>query len=237
MDFDYENIPIGYYDKVLTEGLKKKRGLQSSWHNLKFCTVKENLYEYDSHLDIACGPGTFIGNYLDNRSFGIDISNKQIDYAKKTYLELKDNFMVSDIRYEAVDKNDFDVITVLELIEHFQPNEVNELVNLLMSKLGENGKLILTTPNYSGIWLFLEKIVSIVGPVNYKYQHINRYTKNRILKQFTEYRVEVKKYINFGIFFSIFSTDLGIFMNKLISKIFFNFFGYSLIITIYKSKK
>ena len=128
-------------------------------------------------------------------------------------------------------------VPILAMIEHFQPNEVNELVNLLMSKLGENGKLILTTPNYSGIWLFLEKIVSIVGPVNYKYQHINRYTKNRILKQFTEYGVEVKKYINFGIFFSIFSTDLGIFMNKLISKIFFNFFGYSLIITIYKSKK
>ena len=41
-NFDYEKIPIGYYDKVLLEGLARNRGLQANWHNKKFSKV----YEY-----------------------------------------------------------------------------------------------------------------------------------------------------------------------------------------------
>ena len=33
------------------------------------------------HLDFACGPGTFIGNYLSLDSIGVDISVKQINFA------------------------------------------------------------------------------------------------------------------------------------------------------------
>ena len=233
-EFEYESIPIGYYDKIFTEGLKVKRGLQFSWHYLKFKTVKTHFPEYKTHLDIACGPGTFIGNFLDNRSTGLDISNNQISYAKNTYTSLSNQFYLKDMNKEFKDEKNYDVITLLEFIEHISPEEVNSLILKCMDKLNKNGKIIITTPNYRGLWLLLEKIVSIVGPVNYKLQHINRYTKNRVEKELKFENLTVKKYINFGIFLSIFDTNLGLKVHEIISKIFKNFFGYSLLIMIEK---
>ena len=233
-EFEYESIPVGYYDKILTEGLKVNRGIQFSWHYLKFKTVKNHFPKYNTHLDIACGPGTFIGNFLDNRSVGVDISNNQISYAKNTYSSLRNQFKVKDMNTEFDDENKYDVITLLEFIEHISSDEVNILVTKCMNKLNKNGKIILTTPNYKGLWLILEKIVSFVGPVNYKLQHINRYTKKRIEEELNFENITVKKYINFGIFLCFINTNIGFKAHKIISRIFRDFFGYSLLITIEK---
>lgn len=233
-EFEYESIPVGYYDKIFTEGLKVMRGLQFSWHYLKFKTVITHFPEYKTHLDIACGPGTFIGNFLDNRSTGLDISDNQISYAKNTYTSLSNQFYLKDMNKEFNDEKNYDVITLLEFIEHISPEEVNCLIFKCMDKLNKNGKIIITTPNYRGLWLLLEKIVSLVGPVDYKLQHINRYTKDRVKKELSFENLTVKKYINFGIFLSFFDTNLGLKVNEIISKIFKNFFGYSLLIIIEK---
>ena len=82
-DFWEKTLPTGYYDNILTKGLKKNRGIQANWHNLTFLAVKESLNGCSNHLDYACGPGTFIGKYFSNTSKGVDISQKQIDYAVK----------------------------------------------------------------------------------------------------------------------------------------------------------
>ena len=84
-NFDYENIPIGYYDKVLIEGMRKNKGIQANWHNKKFTKVYERISTSRSHLDYGCGPGTFIGNYSEIESVGVDISEVQIEYANKKY--------------------------------------------------------------------------------------------------------------------------------------------------------
>jgi len=233
-EFEYESIPVGYYDKMFAEGLKVNRGLQFSWHYLKFKTVKEHFPEYSSHLDIACGPGTFIGNFLDKKSIGLDISDNQINYAKNTYSSLSSQFYIKDMNKEFNDEKNYDVITLLEFIEHISPEEVNDLLLKCMNKLNKNGKIIITTPNYRGLWLLLEKIVSFMGPVDYKQQHINRYTKKRIENEMIYENITVNKYINFGIFLSFVSTNLGLKAHKIVSRIFNKFFGYSLLITIEK---
>ena len=132
------------------------------------------------------------------------------------------------------DEGFYDVITLLEFIEHISSEEVNSLLLKCYNKLNSNGKIIITTPNYSGLWIFLEKIISFIGPVNYKFQHINRYTKKRIEEEINFDNIVVKKYINFGIFLSFINTNFGIKVNELISKFFKNYFGYSLLITIEK---
>lgn len=233
-EFEYESIPVGYYDKMFTEGLKVNRGLQFSWHYLKFKTVKEHFPEYSSHLDIACGPGTFIGNFLDKKSIGLDISDNQINYAKNKYSSLSSQFYIKDMNKEFNDEKNYDVITLLEFIEHISPEEVNDLLLKCMNKLNKNGKIIITTPNYRGLWLLLEKIVSFMGPVDYKQQHINRYTKKRIENEMIYENITVNKYINFGIFLSFVSTNLGLKAHKIVSRIFNKYFGYSLLITIEK---
>lgn len=233
-EFDYNKIPIGYYDNVLEIGLENKKGLQSCWHHLKFLSVKKEMGEYKNHLDIACGPGTFIGKYLDNKSTGWDISEQQIDYAKSKYPFMSQNFVVKDLRDAINSDEKYDVITLLEFIEHISSSEVKTIVNELFNMLNDGGKIIITTPNYRGLWLFIEKIVSLLGPVNYKDQHINRYTVRKVQKEFNMYNLKIKKYINFGIFSSFISHNLGLKFNKIISEKLNSYFGYSLIISINK---
>ena len=55
--------------------------------NKMFGDSKSNL-----HLDIGCGPGTFLG-ILNKKSIGIDVSQNQIKYAKKNYSNKKIKFI------------------------------------------------------------------------------------------------------------------------------------------------
>ena len=194
------------------------------------------MEEYESHLDIACGPGTFIGTYLDIRSVGIDISSEQIQYAKKTYSKYEKNFICHDITKGVLQDKQYDVITLLEFIEHITPEEVNILLKTLYEMLDQKGKIIITTPNYKGLWPFLEKLVSLIGPVDYKYQHINKYTVKRIKEEINFKNVSVKKYINFGIFTSFFNHKVALKFENYLSKVFNCFFGYSLLIIIKKNQ-
>ena len=58
--FNYEDIPIGFYDKIY----KRKKGIQSKWHHIHYNLVKKILGNYKKHLDVGCAGGTFI-NFLD----------------------------------------------------------------------------------------------------------------------------------------------------------------------------
>ena len=96
-DFDYNTISEGYYDEVF----KRKKGIQSAWHHIKFDFVEKKIKNSNKHLDIGCGAGTFLGNYLRNiKRVGVDIAKKQIDYAikynkddKTSFFEYNNNFL------------------------------------------------------------------------------------------------------------------------------------------------
>ena len=81
--YDYETrIPAGFYDKVY----RRKFGIRYCWHALGQRPVPPLLGSPRGALDIRCGPGTFIGNYLPGvEALGIDISTAQIEYATRTY--------------------------------------------------------------------------------------------------------------------------------------------------------
>ena len=103
------------------KGLRKNRGLQFSWHYLKFNSVKDTFPKYETHLDVACGPGTFIGNFLDNRSVGVDIAKRQISYAKNNYPEFKNQFYQKDVNIEIEDLNKYDVVILA--VNHIEYEE------------------------------------------------------------------------------------------------------------------
>ena len=81
--YDYDKaIPAGFYDEIY----QRKAGVRFFWHDLKFRAVAARLEGAGKVLDIGCGPGTFIGNYLDGVDcLGIDFSAPQIDYANRRY--------------------------------------------------------------------------------------------------------------------------------------------------------
>lgn len=103
-------------------------------------------------LDIGCGPGYMLG-YLKSQGFsnsiGIDLSQEQIDIAKSLghnaeYANAFD-FLVSN-------PSTFDLIIAFDFFEHFSKSELRRLLRLIYESLRPNGKLILQTPNGTGLF-------------------------------------------------------------------------------------
>ena len=175
--FDYETIPGGYYDTVY----RRHRGIQSKWHHLKFRRVVEEMEGHRRHLDIGCGPGTLIG-LLDDRftSTGIDISHPEIDYARSEYQSDSKRFLAVCASALPDDCHDYDVATVVEVVEHLAPGELDDTLRATIDRLRPGGKLIVTTPNFRGAWPLVEMLVNRFGELNYTSQHINRFTARKL---------------------------------------------------------
>jgi 2-polyprenyl-3-methyl-5-hydroxy-6-metoxy-1,4-benzoquinol methylase len=175
--FDYSTIPLGYYDRIALQ----KKGIRSFWHHLKFKRIIDTFgVGSDSILDIGCFAGTFLGMIPETTfkvQYGIDILKDQVEYANDKYGNdfrkfcLMNNFIDDEIS----DECHFEVITLLEVIEHLTLAQIADIISFAYSKLKPNGRLIITTPNYTSAWPVLEWILNKVSDVKYEEQHITRF--------------------------------------------------------------
>ena len=235
-DFWNKQLISGYYDKVLEDGLLKKRGLQSNWHHSTFLNVSKSISNSKRHLDFACGPGTFIGKYLDLDSLGVDISEKQIEYALTKYKNKGQFLTTEDFDFQKYEKN-FDSISIIGLLEYLNDEEILKLMEQMFFVLSDNGKLIMTTPNYKSFMTILDRIVNTFSKVDYKTQNINKHHRDKILKllentSFNDF--EVKKILNVGIFFGIINLNLSQIIQKFIYRFTNGKYGYLLMIVVKK---
>lgn len=100
-------------------------------------------------IDIACGSGEFLF-WLKNKGyssiFGIDISREQTDIAIRNLGD--DKVETADAFEFLKNKKDiFDMIIALDLIEHFEKEEILELLQLIYQALKPKGCLLLSVPN------------------------------------------------------------------------------------------
>lgn len=229
-EFWEDNLKTGYYDKILTSGLKKNRGIQANWHNITFSRVKKYLVKNTTHLDYACGSGSLIGLYSEASSVGFDISENQINYAKSIYQD-KANFYTIDNLDLSENREKYDTITVLGLLEFLENEENIMIINNLYSMLKPNGKLILTTPNFTSTMYVLEKALNFFGSVSYENQHINKFNKSRLLSLLNKSKfqnIKIDKYLNFPVFLSFITISFSCKLNLLVEKILNKKAGYLL---------
>ncbi len=100
-------------------------------------------------LDIGCGFGSLI-RMFKNKGFtklkGIDLSESQVKVAHAN--GLNQEIEVADIHQFLSDKTgQFDVITGIDIIEHFSKDELVELLNIIKKSLKPGGIAIFRTPN------------------------------------------------------------------------------------------
>ncbi|MBF0297350.1 MAG: class I SAM-dependent methyltransferase [Oligoflexia bacterium] len=189
-EFDYNEITEDYYDKIYHTD-KSVRGF---WHWSKFETVKKIITDNNNGtntktntnkknvLDIGCFSGTFLGTLAESDfsyQLGIDILPKQINFASNKYgTKFRDFIYISDLKDTLGNKyNDFfDVVTIIEVIEHLNAMEISQMLKGAHNLLKSNGELIITTPNYFSIWPLLEFYLNKFSDISYKEQHISKFT-------------------------------------------------------------
>ncbi len=178
-DFDYESIPVGYYDEVF----HRERGVQSKWHHLKFARIRERMQQPQKHLDIGCGPGTFVGT-LSGRgtSVGVDISQAQLDYAEQHYASPDRRFVAITPGTLPFEDASFDCVTLVELIEHLTSDDALATLREAHRVLGPGGQLLVSTPNYRSLWPAIEGLLNRLGKVDYSDQHINKFNRERLAR-------------------------------------------------------
>jgi 2-polyprenyl-3-methyl-5-hydroxy-6-metoxy-1,4-benzoquinol methylase len=182
--YDYEKeIPAGFYDKIY----QRKAGVRYCWHDLKFRAVAAHLTRVKRLLDIGCGPGTFVGNYLGGIDcLGVDSSSSQIQYANRHYADHLHRFSTGPLASLVESGERFDAITMIELVEHLAVADAARLFAEARELLSADGMLILTTPNYRSLWPIIERGVNLVSPVRYEQQHVNKYRRNRLIAELIE---------------------------------------------------
>lgn len=225
---NYNKITTGYYDFIY-----KKKGIQSAWHHIKFNFIKKKIDQKIKHLDIGCGPGTFIGLLKKTESIGIDISKNQILYANKNYSNKHKSFYVFKKKIPLKD-NSIDTISLIELIEHLNNLELEKLMLECMRVLKKNGKIVITTPNYFSLWPLLEFILNFISPISYEHQHINKFHEKKLKNFLKSQNLKIDKIGSF-ILISPFLAPLSfkfslnfISIDNLLCKIFPGFLLYSI---------
>lgn len=189
--FDYESMPAGYYDLIHEDS----GTLRSKWHKVKFKFVEDRVLNLailpKKVVDYACGPGTFLGRYLQSlnaEKIGLDISDTQITYAIKNFGS-RASFVKSNSQLL---QNSFDLVTAIEFIEHITKDELQVFFRDCHELLNESGTLIVTTPNYKGFWPILEKLTDRLFGTKYHAQHIAKYNRSTLYSLLTtaDFRVQ-----------------------------------------------
>ncbi len=108
-----------------------------------------------SVLEIGCGTGLVL---LYLKSKGVEnLLGVDRDPALEAFVpaEVKDHFIAGDV-FSVLGETDrkFDAVLLMDVVEHFSPNDAVALLRLVDSHLAPGGKVLLRTPNAASPWGF-----------------------------------------------------------------------------------
>lgn len=105
-----------------------------------------------SIVDLACGAGRLLHFFKEHGYLqveGVDISPDQVNLERQVVQKVTQGDVIAFLEANA---GRFDLITGLDIVEHFQKNEVLQFLDAAFAALKPNGRLVLQTPNAGGLW-------------------------------------------------------------------------------------
>ena len=145
-----------YQHRALTEG----PAVQRYWHRAKL-ELLDWFFQPEPPgraLDVGCGSGV-ISDGLGRLGFevlGVDANPEAIAYAEQTFGREQVTFRRGFLDELDLEEHSFDVATCLEVIEHVYPDQIERLLASFARLLNPGGSLLITTPNYRGLWPLIE---------------------------------------------------------------------------------
>jgi SAM-dependent methyltransferase len=105
--------------------------------------------DFNSLLDVGCGDGRFlyeVQKHFPNRELvGIDNSETAIGFARLMCPNVR--YVCGNISDSSMFGNDFNLITLIETLEHIPPPAINNFLKGISDALSEEGNFILTVPS------------------------------------------------------------------------------------------
>jgi SAM-dependent methyltransferase len=95
-------------------------------------------------MDIGCGYADFINGIKAEKKYAIDLNEAGHKYISDENTDFTAQSVLKE--FPVLDKS-LDVVFASNLFEHFDDNELNELINNIQVKLRDKGLLILIQPN------------------------------------------------------------------------------------------
>ncbi len=143
-------------------------------------SVKNKVNLNSDILDFGSGPGHLTQLLLANKKSFVaacDISPKNVESLNKNFSQLsnfKGGFLVEDNLFHKY-ANSFDVIFLIECIEHLLPDQIDQYCTNLLGLLRKGGVLVITTPNQEN---FLKQMSICPNCHTYfhRIQHLNQWS-------------------------------------------------------------
>ena len=144
------HIPYHYGSLISKEDMLNNFSQHARYQNV-IKRIKEFKNNSIKVLDIGCGDGRFAYDLSKEEDLkieytGIDYSNNALNFAKVFNPHYR--FINIDLSKFSLDsKNKFDVIVLIEVIEHIQPERLNDFLTNVSLLLKEDGITIITCPS------------------------------------------------------------------------------------------
>lgn len=140
------------------------------WHISKRKIVQSLIKRYNEIqnpkiLDVGCGAGKHMSELRKvGRVWGIDQSPDAVKYCKKRGLK---NVKIGNAEQTHLSSDSFDIITLLDVLEHTDDNKTLKELRRILKK---DGILIITVPAFSWLWSRWDDVLL----------HQRRYTKTTL---------------------------------------------------------
>lgn len=139
--------------------------------------LKQHLKPIDNNkiLELGCGIGGLL-YYLKKNGcenfLGVDISEEQLSICQK-YVT---NKVVKEDVLSFLKKHDhkYDLIVLLDLIEHIGKDKIIQLIELLYKTLNVNGRILLRTPNMGSLFGLRSRYIDFTHQVGFTEESIKQ---------------------------------------------------------------
>ncbi len=195
----YLGLPASFNDKIIIRRINLINQIQ-------------NFYDKDLDLvEVGCGNGATLLRVTDkfNSAIGYDISplnQPEFENNKKVLNITNASFKLMDIEKQSNIKNQFDRLICFEVIEHLADDKN---ISKLFDMLKPGGKAAISVPNKWWVfethgaklpllkWNRVPLFSWLPKPIHERYSNARIYTKNRIIKLFTNAGFQIKdvKYV------------------------------------------
>ena len=199
-------LPGNFEHYALTKG----PAMQRRWHETKlelldwFFIPKAG----EKILDIGCGSGVFASRMaeLGAQVTAIDSNRKVVDYGSEHFAREGLEFRLGHLDELNLADASYDAAACLEVVEHVFADQVERLLADLRRILRPGGRLLMTTPNYRGLWPAVEWASDVLGARHRGHhslrggRHINFYHRARLRDELIRAGFAVEKIQTFSTF-------------------------------------